>query len=385
MSDADWAKVVEAAKKEGKVMAYAYSFTSWQEPVVKKGFKEAYGIDVEIVSGTVPVLVERAKTETRAGAYIVDVMQGPSTVIVGQLDRTDFFRPILDLPELRRANDPGVWYSNPIFSKNLVLAWPTFDWPAGNYTTNTKIVPPEREPKKWPDLTDPWWKGKVCLIDPFSSSWGTMLFLRSWRGTNYSDSFLGDFYDVTNKGAGRIFFYLLGSPDPLPTGECGIRPIWNVGAGTTKNFIVYDKVTWAKIGAFDPAVPVQPATMSAAGVAAKAPHPNAALLFTNWLLKDGLVRYLNERGVASPLRKDVPDPVEKTYWPEKPVDAFWAYDPSWFYYEDYIFGRKSIFKLQREGITKEAWVKEVKDSAGMFWGQYPPPAPKLLSVSELMK
>ncbi|MEK7353778.1 MAG: hypothetical protein AABZ77_04650, partial [Chloroflexota bacterium] len=48
--DAAWQKVVEAAKKEGKVVLYSFSFTGGVGIQLAKAFEERYGISVDIIT-----------------------------------------------------------------------------------------------------------------------------------------------------------------------------------------------------------------------------------------------------------------------------------------------------------------------------------------------
>ena len=77
----------------------------------------------------------------------------------------------------------------------------------------------------------------------------------------------------------------------------------------------------------------------------------------------------------NPLRKDIPNPVEDKYWPPKGkgVTQYWVDDPTWADFEDYTAGTRMILSMEKESTSKQAWLKQVKDTSNFFWGQYPPP------------
>ncbi|MBF8266010.1 MAG: Iron ABC transporter substrate-binding protein, partial [Dehalococcoidia bacterium] len=71
--DEAWAKVVDAAKKEGVVTLYTFALVGDAGVAVAKAFREKYGIKAEIVGGTSPVMLERIKSEYRSRQYISDL------------------------------------------------------------------------------------------------------------------------------------------------------------------------------------------------------------------------------------------------------------------------------------------------------------------------
>ncbi len=374
LTDAQWATVVEAAKKEGTVMCYCWQFTTWQEQAVKKGMKAAYNINVEIVSGTTSVLVERVKTEARANVYTTDVVNGV-IVAINQLDQMGYFKPTTDLPAFRDVNDPNVWVTNPFLSPTLPRTKATQTLPEGNFHYNTRIVSPDRVPKKWQDLLDPWWKQKVCFVDPGTSMFQDTILYRNWQGYGYEQWFLDFWYQMANKNTSQLYFYLFGATDPKLAGDCALQLGQTGFSGTnTKTNRTIDNVTWTDIGTWDPAAPATPITHIVMGVSKRAPHPNAALVFLNWLNSpEGMKAFQAERAVDSFMRLDVPNVVEPQYWPKNPTQTFWVQDLKWFQWEDYSYSSRLNFKLMKEGMAKDAWIAGLKQMSSAFWGQWPPP------------
>ncbi|MBI4297012.1 MAG: hypothetical protein HY676_00590, partial [Chloroflexi bacterium] len=381
-TDAEWAQIVKAAKSEGKVMLYSNpTFISWKQQVIRDGMKETYGIDVEFLIGSAAVTAERVKSEDRAGIRIADFVNG--TAPISELEKKGYFKPINNLPTLKDANNPDVWIYNPLITPSFVFHPAIWNAGSADFEYNTRVVPPERVPVKITDLLDPWWKtAKICMHDPFTSSGGSDYSI--WdaaRPLGYPDWLLDFFYDLTNKDSGRMYYFLIGTPDPWPTGECGLQ--WHGWSSTLqKETVVFDKVTWIEGGSFDPPFAQGVGGLSG-GVLKTAPHPNAALVMINWFLsQEGQAKYANAEKIVSPARRDVPDPIEKEYWPKTLRTHYWVSDIENIFWYNYLYGLKINYKMQKEGMSKAAWLKAVKDASLAYWGQWPPPPVEVVPIPQ---
>ncbi|MEK7875956.1 MAG: hypothetical protein AAB325_07200, partial [Pseudomonadota bacterium] len=67
---------MEAAKKEGKVNAYSFTWVGDIGLAVAKAFKEKYGITLGIMTGRGAEFAERIKTERRLGQQVADMTEG---------------------------------------------------------------------------------------------------------------------------------------------------------------------------------------------------------------------------------------------------------------------------------------------------------------------
>ncbi len=372
-----------AAKKEGKVTVYNWTLSTWMDPWVKESFKAAYGIEVETIRVSGAILSERLKSEYRAGVYKADVWNS-AHAYTAHVDQQGLLLPALGkLPVFRDVTDANVWYYNPLWSSNVAFAAAMYRGNS-NYTVNTKVVPPEREPKKWPDLLDPYWKQKICATDPVTSVIPDMIVWRSFRAQGYPDSWPGLFYDIYNRKDARIVYQMVGGTAPINTGECGFNiNLIAVPAATRKVNETEEKITWLKGASFDPAEPTQPTHDHSSGLVKNAPHSNAAMLFLNWWYsKEGQTSMVNYKGQAMSMRRDVPDAVEAKYFPEKPVTAFWTAEPDWFLFENYAFATRLQFRMMKEGMSKDAWLKEFKDTSLSYWGKFPPAPAVIYAMDE---
>jgi len=383
-SDAEWAKIVDAAKKEGKVMCYCWRYTDAYGKSVKDGFKAAFGIDLEFINGPTGTLVERARSEIRAGVFSADIVQGVGLTILSQLDELDYLQPLDALPVFRNVDDRSVWYYSPLLTPRSVMNYGSALTGGGNYMVSTKLVSPERMPKKFQDLLDPWWKGQICMVDPLTSTVPNERFWEPLRSLGYPEWYIDLWYDMGNKDAGRFFLHALGATErAMAQGDCAISLSSAPAApAAVKDWAEVRGVSYFKVGTWDP--PMAPMlTIHLAGVLKKAAHPNAALVFENWVnTKEAQQLFIAANKDQYSVRKDAPTPVEEKYYSVPAVQTFWQGDPKWLSFEGYSYARRSLYKLIKEGQTRDAWKREVKEAASSFWGQWPPPAAEIRSVSE---
>src|SRR5438874_7671194 len=77
--DADWQKVVDAAKKEGKLVIYTASIGSPFHKTVFKAFEAKYGITIELLEARASEVRERVRVEQSAGRFLGDIHHNGST------------------------------------------------------------------------------------------------------------------------------------------------------------------------------------------------------------------------------------------------------------------------------------------------------------------
>jgi ABC-type Fe3+ transport system substrate-binding protein len=83
--DAEWRKVVETARKEGKVVVYNGAVGTPALPKVLAAFEAKYGIRAELLEARASELRERIRTEQAAGKVLGDVSHNGSTTTALQL------------------------------------------------------------------------------------------------------------------------------------------------------------------------------------------------------------------------------------------------------------------------------------------------------------
>lgn len=162
---AEWKKVIEAAKKEGKLVVYTAAVGQPSHVLVAKAFEKKYGIPVTYLEARASEIRERVRTEQTAGRFIGDLSHNGSTTSTLQA-QDGAFQPHGPLPNLSHLRAPF---------KADELRVPVFA-SAYSILVNTNLVKPADEPKTWVDLTDPKWKGKILSDDMRALGGGQVAF-----------------------------------------------------------------------------------------------------------------------------------------------------------------------------------------------------------------
>jgi iron(III) transport system substrate-binding protein len=258
-----WDEVVAAAKKEGRITFYNNLQPNGIEPLLSK-FREAYP-DIQpeqIRLGSNP-LIERFQTEFNAGRNIADVLITFPDERIKEGMKAGWMTKWTP-PEL--TNFPAE-----INEDNMVF---TLQYAREAIIWNKSKVRPADAPKEWTDLFDPKWKGKVGMNPPWRSV-SIQQIVAFWEDKGIKDSAkkMKDNDVRFFEGSGGIIQAVLrGDVSVAELTDLPLNPLLDDGAPIG---FVY---------------PASGTTLSAnkAFVAAKAPHPNAAKVFMNWLMtKEG--------------------------------------------------------------------------------------------------
>jgi iron(III) transport system substrate-binding protein len=246
--------LVEAAKKEAKLVWYTSMAIDTSKPLLDAFIKEYPFIKAELVRAGEEQLMNRILSETRAGKWLFDAV---STSAVSVLAEKHMITPYLT-PErdafLSEFKDPqGYWTG--IFVNNLVLCY------------NTRMLGAKDTPKNYPDLLDPKWKDKM-LMDSTDYDWfGTLATVWGKEKTIQYMKRLALQNPSWRRGHG-LTAQLLGA------GEVPLAWAYNFRIERMKNEGA--PVEW--IETFDPIV----VTMSGMALSAKASNPNSAKLLIDF-------------------------------------------------------------------------------------------------------
>jgi iron(III) transport system substrate-binding protein len=177
-ADAEWKKVVDAAKKEGKVVVYSGAVGQPTTPKILAAFEARYGIRAELLEARASELRERIRTEQAAGKVLGDVSHNGSTTTALQLAEGTF-QPHGPLPNASKPVAP--FAVDDVRVPIYVIPW--------GILVNTDMVKPAEEPKGWKDLLDPRWKGKILSDDVRALGGGAVFFMVTHRafGREYHD------------------------------------------------------------------------------------------------------------------------------------------------------------------------------------------------------
>ena len=162
----DWKKVVDAAKKEGKVVVYNGAVGNPVLPKIGAAFEAKYGVRMELLEARASELRERVRTEQASGKVLGDVSHNGSTTTQLQINDGAFV-PHGPLPNGNRAVAP--FKVDDLRVPIYVIAY--------GILVNTDMVKPGDEPKSWKDLLDPKWKGKILADDMRALGGGAVFFM----------------------------------------------------------------------------------------------------------------------------------------------------------------------------------------------------------------
>ena len=269
----EWDKLIEAAKKEGKVTV-SLPASAEMKKQVEEQFKKRHGVEVETFTSRGSTAVRRMADEFKAGVRHFDLHIGGSTSIVsGMLDEgiLDPIEPWLALAEVK---DPKQWWGGHMWVDNAKRFVYTFQaYLSEVIWYNTELVKPT-EIRSLDDFLNPKWKGKIGYLDPRTPGAGdsTWAFMWKVKGEDYlkklvaQDLYLGRDQRLLaeNLARGRVavmignsyYSYLPFLKAGLPIKTLPTLKEGNYGTGGSGNLAII-----------------------------KAPaHPNSTKLFVNWLL-----------------------------------------------------------------------------------------------------
>ena len=278
------ARLVAGAKKEGQVLLYS-TMTVADGKALATAFEQKYGVRVNHWRGSAEKIVSRAVAEARARRHEADVFETSSHRIEALYRERlleDFHTPVLRDIVAEAFPRGHRQYVADRFAF-FVMGW------------NTKLVRGEELPATYEDLLHPRWSGRIT-IEGTDALWFAAVAkaMGEEKGIAYFRKLAamkpeirhGHIHTAQLVASGEVPFFLTAYNNNIETLKSKGAP-----------------VEWK---------PLQPAFGQAAavGVSRYAPHPHAALLFTEFVLsKEGqeILRSGNRvptsRLVDSPLNK----------------------------------------------------------------------------------
>ncbi|MBI4522809.1 MAG: extracellular solute-binding protein [Deltaproteobacteria bacterium] len=278
------AKLVEAGKKEGKVVIYG-SLESDTTEAIGKAFQKKTGIPVEYWRASATKVMDRALSEYRAGKPLFDVIltnDAPLRILQKEGIFAKYNSPSAqDFP--KDAVDPHL---GPRY-RNVIVG----------VIYNKSVIKPADAPKSLEDLINPKYKGKLVMPDPVQHTTTTqwLASLHKLMGKEKADKYIRDLAAMKP----ILVESLLPAAERVTTGETPVA-------------ITYVKYAFifGKKGA--PLDHVRLGKMLGDGhyapLSNKAPHPNAAKAFIDYFLDDESMNilakmgeFVNRKGVYPPL------------------------------------------------------------------------------------
>lgn len=256
--------LVAAAEREGKVTWYAPVGSRETLKSALEDWNRRYPkIAVEIVEASGPDTIERLRTERRANRRVADVATfGDQTA--WEVAKEDGYEPLDErLPNLGAIHPRLAEFMS---SKRLFV--PTVLYVYG-INVNTKALPESDWPRRWRDLTDPKYRGKIATQDFMRPGGGLLLLMIGLEPLG--KEFFAELMKQDVRSFGRV-------PELESSLVRGERPIAAPGRVRMVRDFPDAPVKW--IAPEDGVIFAALAT----GAIKNAPHPNAAQLWVNFLL-----------------------------------------------------------------------------------------------------
>jgi iron(III) transport system substrate-binding protein len=269
--------LVEAAQNEGIVTWYV---SIPDEPVqaAAAAFEEEYGIPVEVVRMGSPVLAQRYSTERDSGQSVGDLVTIPEAHVLDEYLEKGWIR---ELPA-DQVENMADWPEEALHKDAYFLV---NSQPIGVAYNTDKLSASDVE--SWEDLLDPKLKGEIDTADPQSFlSWTELLrILKEEYGEEFLEGLAdNDIKKVDSAIPGTQQVAAGESLATFPSLPSVVNPLKESGAPVELAYLA-------------PTTGVEQYTAVAEG----SPHPNAALLFANFLMSEKGQIALNEGFGISPL------------------------------------------------------------------------------------
>lgn len=250
------ARFLDGAKKDGKLVWYTSMRITDSKPLLDAFEKQYPFIKTELFRSSGEKTLNRIMTETRAGRWEFDVV---ALSEIGLLVEWKLLSPYVSpetkayIPEFKDA--AGYWA--PVYNNYYVIGY------------NTKLVAEKEAPKRWEDLLDPKWKGKISIDQEEYPWYATLLVVWGREKTrNYMKALANQ--NIQWRKGHTLIAQLLGA------GEFPVAIVYAHGAERLKKKGA--SIDW--VNTVDPVV----FSVNSIGVSAKPNHPNAARLFIDFVL-----------------------------------------------------------------------------------------------------
>lgn len=305
-------RLAAAAKKEGSLMIYT-SFAPKDLAVLVQGFEKKYGIKVNSWRASSNDVLQRVMTESTANRFEADAVH-ISAPEMEALHREKLLQP---------AKSP--------YFKDIVPAWlPAHREWVSTYLIvfvqafNTEKVKKEELPKSYRDFLDPRWKDRLGLEEK-SQEWfyAVVKSMGEEKGLKFFRDLVAINKPSVRNGHSTLNNMVVSGEVPFALAVYNYMPAQAKRQGAPVDWFV-----------LDPAI----ARGNGIGLSKKAPHPNAAMLFYDYLISDG--QQLLAKMQFIPTAKNVESPLkEKHLTLIDPAASLNEYDRATKLYEEIIFNK----------------------------------------------
>ncbi len=253
-------RLVAGAKREGMLTLYTSAAVADMAPVTA-AFEKKYGVAVKMWRASSETIVQRSVTEARGGRFDADVFETGGAALEA-LHREQLLQPL---------NPPATADLNP------AALTAHHEWTGTRFNVfvaayNTGLVRRDELPKRYDDLLDPKWKGRLGIEAEDSDWFGTVIdSLGEERGLKLFRGIVAANGISVRKGHTLLANLVVSGEVPLALTIYTFRAEQLKKGGAPLDWV---------------AIPPTIARFEGTAVARRAPHPNAAVLFFEFLLTD---------------------------------------------------------------------------------------------------
>jgi len=328
----EWDKTVKAAEKEGKVVVWAVGGRLQREWLAENFQKSYPKISVEFLTRAdraAPKII----AEQKQGLFLEDILVGGTNLLEALLPAgaLDPIPPALIHPD---AKDESKWLNGRFHWADDEQRQYSFLM-RGEFLSllavNTKLADPASFHSYW-DIVDPKWKGKLVMQDvraPGPGGGGAVFFLRQPSlGEKFLRRLFGEMNAATSTDRKQAIDWLARgrfAVSVFPDSE-DLKRLQREG-------FPIKEIPWMQ---------VKDGTALSSGthqlsLLKKAPHPNAAKVYINWLLsREGQIAQV-KTALSPSLRLDIPEEILKEVlepWERLQPDKNYIMISEWRYRKD---------------------------------------------------
>jgi iron(III) transport system substrate-binding protein len=328
----EWEQVLTAARKEARVVVMGPPGADARQALTTAFQKSFPGIEVEYNGAPGAKTAPRILAERNAGQYLVDIHVGGTTTMLESLLPSgvlDPIRPTLILPDVV---DPNKWWQgrldfsdregryNLVFSTNVKTP----------IAINPQNVKKETLRSYW-DFLDPKWQGKIVMRDPTGAGPGLATATFWYADPRLGKEFMRKFFAakvVLSHDDRQMLEWLARGQYLIVVAPSELHATGLKAKGLPVDLVRAEQFKESSY---------LTAGFGSVALINRAPHPNAARMYLNWLLtKDAQTDWSKSSGYLSRRLDVARDHIEPALVPQDGT----SYQPN--YKEDYVRLREEV-------------------------------------------
>jgi ABC-type Fe3+ transport system substrate-binding protein len=267
------AGLIEAAKKEGKVVWYTTLIVNQAIRPLKEAFEKAYpGIELQYTRADESPTAAKILAEAQAGRVQADMFDGISNMV--PLKRAGLVAQHVPpsagkIPANLKDKD-GYWISILIYVFSPGI--------------NTTLVSKEQAPKTYRDLLDPRWRGKIAwnpssIAGAIGFVGATLMSMGEPRGMDFLKALSAQRIVNIEASSRAILDQVIAGEYPMGLMMFNHHTVISAQKGAPTDWIKMEPM---------------PVALDAVGILKDAPHPNAARLLVDFLTSEDGQRVLQK-------------------------------------------------------------------------------------------